>query len=70
MSFMCSTATDIDQMIVYRALQGFIGGAMIPTVFAASYTIFPREKQPVDRAADRPRGDAGARPSARRSAAI
>ncbi len=47
MSFMCSTASDIDQMIVYRALQGFIGGAMIPTVFAASYTIFPREKQPV-----------------------
>jgi DHA2 family multidrug resistance protein len=47
MSFMCSTATDINQMIVYRALQGFIGGAMIPTVFAASYTIFPREKQPI-----------------------
>ena len=47
MSFMCSTATTIDQMIVYRALQGFVGGAMIPTVFAASYTIFPREKQPV-----------------------
>ena len=47
MSFLCSTATTIDQMIVYRALQGFVGGAMIPTVFAASYTIFPREKQPV-----------------------
>ena len=47
MSFLCSTATTIDQMIVYRALQGFIGGAMIPTVFAASYMIFPREKQPV-----------------------
>ena len=47
MSFMCSTASTIGQMIVYRALQGFVGGAMIPTVFAASYTIFPREKQPV-----------------------
>ena len=47
MSFMCSTATSIDQMIVYRALQGFVGGAMIPTVFATSYTIFPREKQPI-----------------------
>ena len=47
MSFLCSTATTIDQMIVYRALQGFVGGAMIPTVFAAAYTIFPREKQPV-----------------------
>ena len=31
----------IDQMIVYRALQGFIGGGMIPTVFAAAFTIFP-----------------------------
>lgn len=47
MSFLCSTATDINQMIVYRALQGFIGGGMIPTVFAAAFTIFPREKQPV-----------------------
>ena len=47
MSFLCSTATTIGQMIVYRALQGFVGGAMIPTVFAAAYTIFPREKQPV-----------------------
>ena len=47
MSFMCSTATDINQMIVYRALQGFIGGAMIPTVFASSYMIFPRDKQPI-----------------------
>ncbi len=47
MSFLCSTATDINQMIVWRALQGFIGGAMIPTVFASSYMIFPREKQPI-----------------------
>ncbi len=47
MSFMCSTASDINQMIVWRALQGFIGGAMIPTVFASSYAIFPREKQPI-----------------------
>ncbi len=47
MSFMCSTASDINTMIVYRALQGFIGGAMIPTVFATAFTIFPREKQPI-----------------------
>ena len=47
MSFMCATATTIDQMIVYRALQGFIGGGMIPTVFASAYAVFPREKQPV-----------------------
>src|SRR3954453_17504716 len=47
MSFLCGTATSIDQMIVYRALQGFIGGGMIPTVFAAAFSIFPRSKQPI-----------------------
>ncbi|QIB35378.1 DHA2 family efflux MFS transporter permease subunit [Ancylobacter pratisalsi] len=47
MSFMCATATNIEQMIVYRALQGFLGGGMIPTVFASAYAVFPREKQPI-----------------------
>ena len=47
MSFMCSTASSINEMILWRALQGFIGGAMIPTVFASSYMIFPKEKQPI-----------------------
>ncbi|MCI4677840.1 DHA2 family efflux MFS transporter permease subunit [Rhodoblastus acidophilus] len=44
MSLFCSLATNINQMIVWRALQGFIGGAMIPTVFSAAYSIFPRNK--------------------------
>ncbi|MBF9232282.1 DHA2 family efflux MFS transporter permease subunit [Microvirga alba] len=47
MSFMCATSTSIEQMIVWRALQGFIGGGMIPTVFASAFTIFPPEKRPV-----------------------
>lgn len=47
MSFACAMSSSIEEMIVWRALQGFIGGAMIPTVFASAYTIFPREKQPV-----------------------
>ena len=47
MSFMCGTATNINEMIVYRALQGFIGGGMIPTVFAAAFTVFPRSKQAI-----------------------
>lgn len=47
MSFMCATATTIEQMIVYRALQGFIGGGMIPTVFATAFSAFPRDKQSV-----------------------
>ncbi len=46
MSFMCAQATSINEMIVWRALQGFIGGGMIPTVFASAFTIFPRSKQP------------------------
>lgn len=45
MSFMCATAGSIEEMIIWRALQGFIGGAMIPTVFSAAFTIFPRNKQ-------------------------
>jgi len=46
MSFMCAQATSINEMIVWRALQGFIGGGMIPTVFASAFTVFPRNKQP------------------------
>lgn len=45
-SVLCATATSINEMIVYRAFQGFIGGGMIPTAFAASYTIFPKKAQP------------------------
>src|SRR5689334_21219644 len=43
-SFMCGLTTSIGEMIVWRAIQGFIGGGMIPTVFASAYTIFPRSK--------------------------
>jgi MFS transporter, DHA2 family, multidrug resistance protein len=44
-SALCATATSIDEMIIYRALQGFIGGGMIPSVFAAAFTIFPSSKR-------------------------
>ncbi len=44
MSLFCSLSTSVEQLIVWRALQGFIGGAMIPTVFSAAYSIFPRRK--------------------------
>ncbi len=47
MSFMCAQSNSINEMIVWRALQGFIGGGMIPTVFASAFTIFPRDKQPI-----------------------
>jgi DHA2 family multidrug resistance protein len=47
MSYFCSRATTIEEMIFWRAAQGFIGGGMIPTVFATAYTIFPRGKLPI-----------------------
>ncbi|RDI60231.1 DHA2 family efflux MFS transporter permease subunit [Microvirga subterranea] len=47
MSFMCAMSSSIEEMIVWRALQGFIGGGMIPTVFASAFTVFPPEKRPV-----------------------
>jgi DHA2 family multidrug resistance protein len=46
-SIMCASSNSIDEMIVWRALQGFIGGGMIPSVFAAAFTVFPKEKQPI-----------------------
>src|SRR3954468_19630149 len=44
-SALAATATNIDQMIVYRVIQGFIGGGMIPSVFAAAFTIFPPSRR-------------------------
>jgi len=39
-SALCATATSLSQMILYRAMQGFSGGAMTPTVFPVVYTKF------------------------------
>ena len=47
MSLFCALSTSIGEMMVWRALQGFIGGAMIPTVFATSFSIFPPEKRSI-----------------------
>ncbi len=43
-SFLCGFASSIEEMILWRALQGFLGAGMIPTVFASAYTVFPRSK--------------------------
>ena len=40
-SLACSYATSLSGMIFCRAMQGFIGGAMIPTVFATAFLMFP-----------------------------
>ena len=39
-SIACGLAWNIQSMIVFRAIQGFVGGAMVPTVFAVGFTIF------------------------------
>ena len=44
-SLLCALAQNIEQMIAARALQGFVGGAMIPTVYAASFLMFGRKRQ-------------------------
>jgi DHA2 family multidrug resistance protein len=46
MSLLCALAWNLPSMVAFRALQGFFGGAMIPTVFAVTYTLFPRRLQP------------------------
>jgi len=44
-SVMCGLSSSINSMILWRALQGFIGGGMVPTVFASAYLIFPGPRQ-------------------------
>ncbi|MEI9964577.1 MAG: DHA2 family efflux MFS transporter permease subunit [Caulobacteraceae bacterium] len=39
-SAMCGAAWDIQSMVLFRVIQGFVGGAMVPTVFATGFTIF------------------------------
>jgi MFS transporter, DHA2 family, multidrug resistance protein len=39
-SLLCGIAWDIHSMIVFRALQGFLGGSMIPTVFTTAFIYF------------------------------
>jgi DHA2 family multidrug resistance protein len=39
-SVLCGLAWNIESMILFRVLQGFTGGAMVPTVFAVGFTLF------------------------------
>jgi DHA2 family multidrug resistance protein len=43
-SLLCGWAWDIESMIAFRALQGFLGGSMIPTVFTTAFAFFPGKK--------------------------
>jgi DHA2 family multidrug resistance protein len=44
-SALCACAWDLPSMIVFRALQGLLGGAMIPLVFSVPYRLFPQHQQ-------------------------
>ena len=44
-SLLCAMVDTIGGMIVARAIQGFLGGAMIPTVFSAAMILFGRQRQ-------------------------
>jgi DHA2 family multidrug resistance protein len=46
MSLCCALAWNLPSMVAFRALQGLFGGAMIPSVFAVIYTLFPPRLQP------------------------
>jgi DHA2 family multidrug resistance protein len=46
-SLMCGLTSSMDQMILWRAVQGFVGGGMVPTVFASAYLIFPRSRMSI-----------------------
>jgi DHA2 family multidrug resistance protein len=46
-SLLCGIAWDIQSMIVFRALQGFLGGSMIPTVFTTAFIFFEGKQRVV-----------------------
>src|SRR5579871_5678739 len=43
-SLACGWAWDIQSMIAFRALQGFLGGSMIPMVFTSAFAFFKGPK--------------------------
>ncbi|HEY0627174.1 MAG TPA: DHA2 family efflux MFS transporter permease subunit [Allosphingosinicella sp.] len=47
MSLLCAMAWNIESLIIFRTLQGFLGGGMIPTTMAALFILFPEEKRTI-----------------------
>lgn len=43
-SLLCGLAWDLPSMIAFRVIQGFVGGAMIPLVFATGFVFFDGAK--------------------------
>jgi DHA2 family multidrug resistance protein len=46
-SMLCGLAWNIQSMIVFRALQGFLGGSMIPMVFTTAFIFFHNKQRVV-----------------------
>ncbi len=46
-SLLCGSAWNIQSMIAFRALQGFLGGSMIPMVFTTAFVFFDGPKRVV-----------------------
>ncbi|RZU36824.1 DHA2 family multidrug resistance protein [Fluviicoccus keumensis] len=44
-SLMCAMAWSLPSLLVFRTIQGFLGGGMIPTTMAALFMLFPPEKR-------------------------
>jgi MFS transporter, DHA2 family, multidrug resistance protein len=44
-SFLCGTATNITQLVIYRVIQGIGGGALQPTAQAILFETYPPEKR-------------------------
>jgi len=43
----CAVSPDFPSLIVFRTVQGFFGGALIPAVFTTVFELFPRRLHPV-----------------------
>lgn len=44
-SILCGTSQNMEQLIIYRAIQGIGGGALMPIVFTIIFDLFPAEKR-------------------------
>jgi len=44
-SLACGFAWSLGSMVLFRALQGFLGGGLIPASFATMFMLFPSEKE-------------------------
>lgn len=40
-SVLCAMSWDLDSLIFFRVIQGFVGAAMVPSTMAAAFTLFP-----------------------------